>query len=330
MIGLPDHWYAASASSRLTKKPVASRVLDRDLVLFRDEHGTARALLDRCCHRGVKLSCGRRVEGTVACGYHGWRFDGDGRCVEIPSLGKDQRIPAGALVPAFPCAERDGYVWVFVGEGPPPPPPEIPEFAAHRWLQGSAPQAFDWMKGIENNLDVCHPGFAHPWTHPQWYMHKLRGLREAEMETRIEPDGLRVFGPPTADASQPVPASTWFSLRFTLPDRVTVKIGRGLVIVYHFVPTAENACRLEWLTANPLPGPKLLWRKREPKVPAQDRRLLESAQPWYDAGGGDFERSVEGDWPTLLARRVVAIARDGLWEDKRDTLPERRVFSARL
>lgn len=330
MIGIADRWYAACASQRLRRRPLATRVLDHDLVLFRDAQGTARALRDRCPHRGVALSLGRVVEGAVACGYHGWRFDGSGRCVHVPSLRDDQRIPARAGVASFPCEERDGYVWVFAGEGVPGPVPRIPGFAKRRWLQGEAPQAFGWIKGIENNLDVCHAGFAHPWTHPQWYAHRWRGLREARMELRVLPDGLRVFGPATESADQAVPARPWFSLTFTLPDRVTVELGRGLVVVYHFVPVAENACRLEWLTSNPLPGPKLWWRRREPRVAAQDRRLLESAQPAYDAEGAGFERSVEGDLPTLLARRAIELARQGLWEDKRDTLPQRRVFRARL
>lgn len=330
MIGIRNAWYAGCASRRLRGRPLSSRVLDQDLVLFRDGDGRARALLDRCCHRGVKLSRGSVVDGSVACGYHGWRFDGSGRCVEIPSLTRDQRIPAKTQVPSFPCEERDGYVWVFVGDTAPGPPPEIPEFAGRRWLQGSAPQGFCWIKGIENNLDVCHPAFAHPWTHPQWYLRKLRGPREVEIEMRVTPTGLVVFGPPAAAADAPLPDAAYFSLELQLPDRVTVKLGRRLVVIYHFVPVSENACRLEWLTTHPLPGPKLLWRKREPGVPRQDRVLLESSQPWYDTGDASFERSVEGDTSTLLARRIIDLAREGLWQDKRDTLPQRRVFRTRI
>jgi hypothetical protein len=186
------------------------------------------------------------------------------------------------------------------------------------------------VKGIENNVDVCHPGFAHPWTHPQWYVHKLRGLREVEMETRVTPDGLVVFGPPAATAEAPIPEKTYFSLEFRLPDRVTVKLGRSLIVIYHFVPVAGDTCRLEWLTTNPLPGPKLLWRNREPGVPRQDRRLLESSQAWYEGHEAAFEKSVEGDTSTLLARKIIDLASEGLWEDRRDTLPQRRVFRARI
>ena len=106
MIGVPGYWYAACASRQLRAVPRAARLLNLDLVLFRASDGGARALLDRCCHRGVKLSRGRCIEGAVSCGYHGWRFDGSGRCVEIPSLGPEQRIPAKAQVPAFACEQR--------------------------------------------------------------------------------------------------------------------------------------------------------------------------------------------------------------------------------
>ena len=63
---------------------------------------------------------------------------------------------------------------------------------------------------------------------------------------------------------------------------------------------------------------------------AQDRRLLESSQPWYDAEGDAFERSVGGDAPTLLARRVIELARLGHWEEKRDALPRSKRFHARV
>jgi phenylpropionate dioxygenase-like ring-hydroxylating dioxygenase large terminal subunit len=61
-------------------------------VLFRDDAGKPHALLNRCCHRGVQLSLGKVVDGAIACRYHGWRYDGSGRCIHIPSLTADGRI----------------------------------------------------------------------------------------------------------------------------------------------------------------------------------------------------------------------------------------------
>lgn len=84
-------WYVAAPSLRLRAEPLACRVLDHDIVLFRDASGAVRALLDRCCHRGVRLSLGTVNDGVISCHYHGWRYDGSGRCVCIPSLTLDAR-----------------------------------------------------------------------------------------------------------------------------------------------------------------------------------------------------------------------------------------------
>jgi phenylpropionate dioxygenase-like ring-hydroxylating dioxygenase large terminal subunit len=85
------------------------------------------------------LSLGTITEGALACGYHGWRYDGSGQCVHIPSLVSGQRIAKGCEVPSFPTVEQEGNVWVWVGDRAPAPaaPPVIADFATRRWMQGS-------------------------------------------------------------------------------------------------------------------------------------------------------------------------------------------------
>src|ERR1041385_5261181 len=68
---LRDYWYIACAASRLGAAPLAIKVLDQELVVFKDASGGAHALLDRCCHRGARLSLGTVTDGALACGYHG-------------------------------------------------------------------------------------------------------------------------------------------------------------------------------------------------------------------------------------------------------------------
>ncbi|WP_438028528.1 Rieske 2Fe-2S domain-containing protein [Sorangium sp. So ce233] len=328
---LREYWYTACATSQLAKEPRGVRVLDQDLVVFRDGAGQARALLDRCCHRGVRLSLGSVTKGNIACRYHGWCFDGEGRCVHIPSLTKDRRIPEKVGVPSFPCEERDGYVWVFLGEGAPPPLEGIPRFASRRWMQGAMDMRCDYLKMIENNVDVCHPYFAHPWTHFQFFTILFRGFQEYEYEMRVTERGIVVFTPATSDPEAPIPPDAMMAT-YELPNRVTVETTKfhAPIIILHFVPTGENSCRLEWMVTNPMPfGPKVGWSKQEPKIFAQDRILLESAQPWYDRGGGTFERSVEADASSLLVRRVVELAARGAWESTRASLPKRRLVGVR-
>ena len=79
-------WHPVAASATVAAGPVAARLLERDLVLWRGPDGVIEAWADRCPHRGTRLSLGRIVEGRLECAYHGWRFDGSGRCRVVPGL----------------------------------------------------------------------------------------------------------------------------------------------------------------------------------------------------------------------------------------------------
>ena len=108
--------------------------------------------------------------------------------------------------------------------------------------------------------------------------------------------------------------------------------GAGRIIM-HMVPTGPGACRQEWLmSADPTsPGaaPTITWTDEPHVILEQDRHLMESAQASFDAEGHDFERSVEADAPTLLARRIYALACAGRWASDADRLPRRRVLNLR-
>lgn len=332
-------WYVAAPSLRLRAEPLACRVLDHDIVLFRDASGAVRALLDRCCHRGVRLSLGTVNDGVISCHYHGWRYDGSGRCVCIPSLTRDEEPSPRARVRAFTCLEQQAYVWVWVGEGEPDPPApaRIESFEEFLWQQGSIEMACAAGLGIENNLDWCHPAFAHPWAHGQFFYSRLAGPQERAYETRITEDGMVLFGPATASETEPIPAQCWFKARFTLPDRLTLEMGYGSrsLIVLHCVPTTEETCRLEWLMSvmpsqRTIDGTRVSWSDEEPLIMMQDRSLLESAQAAYRREGAHFECSVQADTCTLLARRIIGLASEGRWPGARATLPARRVVSVKI
>jgi phenylpropionate dioxygenase-like ring-hydroxylating dioxygenase large terminal subunit len=331
---LRDAWYTALASSKLRSRPAATRVLDADLVLFRDAGGQPHALLDRCCHRGVRLSRGTVAEGDLACRYHGWRFNGGGHCTLVPSLAADAPPPTAAKIPAWPCHERDGYVWVWMGDRAPDPsqPAGIDGFSERRWVQGSVLMACSFRAGIENNLDWCHPAFAHPWTHPQYYITRIRGLQREMYEVRRTCRGMKVFTPPTPSEQDPAPDQPLVLLEFELPNRVQVSFTKPvpLTIVMHFVPTGPSSCRLEWLRSKFVPvGSRARWSRREPVIFRQDRVLLESAQPWYDHGSR-FECSVPPDASTLLARRILDLAERGEWQAATNGFPARRIVDTRV
>lgn len=167
---LKNLWYVACLESELGDRPKAVRMLGHDLVLFRDPAGAPACLADTCVHRGAPLSRGRCVEGRVQCPYHGWVYAADGRCVEIPSLESQARLPERARVDAYPCRVLYGLVWVFLGDLAPEARPEIagflPEFAATeqswRFIHGRFEYVANWERVFENHIDSAHTHFIHP------------------------------------------------------------------------------------------------------------------------------------------------------------------------
>ena len=159
---LRDFWYVVARASDVGAKPLARSVNGRALVVFRDDAGAARVLDAVCPHRGANLAHGRVVDGTIACPYHGWRFDGGGRCTLVPGSGD---IPRGRAADSFPVIEQQGLVWTCLGTPVTPPPrfDVLDDPALHAFCyELVAPVPFDWW--VENALDFAHLPFVHPST----------------------------------------------------------------------------------------------------------------------------------------------------------------------
>jgi len=334
MTGIPVHgdreplprsgWYVGCASAQLGDAPLAARIHDLGLVLFRGAEGVPVALFDRCPHRGVALSLGRVQDGMIACAYHGWRYRADGACSHIPSLAAGREIAQGIAVRPFPCIESQGNIWVWTGDDPPEgDPPMVAGFAERTWLQGVVDLACEAMLPIENNLDICHPYFTHPRLHPQWFAIERHGFQDRDYDLAVTGAGLEVTAGEYPNRLR---------LAFELPGRVTVDAGPAApMVVLDHVPSGTGRCRQHWLVSMPIPDAShaVRWTDEPSEILEQDRRVMESAQRNYAAEGDGFERSVEADAPTLLARRIVHMARDGGWPGDRHRLPAHRRIVAR-
>ena len=155
-------WYPLIPSDRLAAEPVPFTLLETRLVLFRDAEGRASALIDRCCHRTARLSGGWVEEGNIVCPYHGWTFDGGGRCVRIPQRpGGDPG--KGTAVEAFRCTERHGVVWVALEE-PLTDIPDLPEYddpAYRRVFEFYEVWDAPGLRIMENSFDNAHFAYVH-------------------------------------------------------------------------------------------------------------------------------------------------------------------------
>lgn len=115
---LRNVWYVAGLSTDVPRSGFkATLVHNEPILLFRDRAGVAHAMKDICPHRGIPLSYGRVVDDKVECPYHGWKFDGDGVCREIPSLCAGQDLDCTKIkVKTYPVHEKQGILWIFLGD----------------------------------------------------------------------------------------------------------------------------------------------------------------------------------------------------------------------
>jgi phthalate 4,5-dioxygenase oxygenase subunit len=161
-------WIPAMLPSELPhadSDPVRLRLLGEDLVAFRDTNGKIGVIQNHCPHRGASLFFGRNEEAGLRCVYHGWKFDAEGNCVDMPNEPAESDFKAKVKANAYAAADWGGLIWVYMGPRDRQPPlPEYPwcllptaaETPAAKWIQAS-----NYTQGLEGNLDTSHINFLH-------------------------------------------------------------------------------------------------------------------------------------------------------------------------
>ncbi|MGA9279118.1 Rieske 2Fe-2S domain-containing protein [Ilumatobacter sp.] len=159
-------WHAVLTSDELGDEPVRVELLGEPWMLARLD-GDVVAFHDRCPHRNAPLSIGTICGTQLQCAYHGWMFDADGACTEIPSLGPDATIPSRAAARrAGGVAEAYGLVWI----SPETPLFDLPAF--DEWDDDSFDNARNEPREtpasvgqlIDNFLDATHLRTVHAGT----------------------------------------------------------------------------------------------------------------------------------------------------------------------
>lgn len=279
-VALPKrYWYPACTSDALRGNPVPITLMETPVVLFRDGDGEPHALLDRCPHRNVALSCGRVTgSGTLECGYHGWTFDGQGRCVSVPGL----TAPADAAsrkVTAYATTERDGFVWLCpeAGAAPDAPPFALPVVTG----RGSGQVVFTYdldctlHAALENALDVPHTAFLHRGIFRGGESREIQAVRRplpggVEVQYLGEPVGL---GAVRAKQGSELTFDHWD--RFFLPGvaQIEYRVGDWLRIVNTILhlPLGPMSTRAWFVVRFQTPAPAAAVK---PIILARGRQLL--------------------------------------------------------
>ena len=121
------YWQPVGVAAEVTTRPKNLRILGEDLILFRDGSGRVGVLHARCAHRGTTLYYGKVDEKGIRCCYHGWQFDIEGRCLDMPCEPENGAKSRGRVrQPWYPAVEHYGLVWAYMG--PPEKKPALPRW----------------------------------------------------------------------------------------------------------------------------------------------------------------------------------------------------------
>ena len=160
-------WYVAGWSKEFRRELHKVKILEEDILMYRNSKDRVVALHDRCPHKLLPLSMGRLLDDDVQCGYHGTVFGPDGQCRRIPG---QNRIPPTVCVRSYPVCERYNVVWIWMGDPNKAQTDEIfeiaqmsdPDWESH---QGDALSIeSNYLNVAENLVDPAHVTYVHPTT----------------------------------------------------------------------------------------------------------------------------------------------------------------------
>ena len=160
-----QYWIPAVRADELPSPdcpPVRIKLLGEELIAFRVTSGAVGLMQNACPHRGASMFFGRNEEEGLRCVYHGWKFDVTGSCVDMPSEPAESNFRSKVHAKAYPCRERYGVIWAYMGPREEPPPlPELEGNMHEEYSISVLYRANNWMQGIEGELDTIHAAFLH-------------------------------------------------------------------------------------------------------------------------------------------------------------------------
>ena len=315
---LAQFWHPVAYAEALTTIPLSVMLIGERIVLWRDAAGTARAMRDRCVHRGTALSIGRIQGNEIVCPYHGWRYGVDGRCVHIPQLQDPARVPERARIAAFQCEERYGLIWVALAD-PIAPIPDVPELDDLRWhTVRTGP--FAWhanaSRQLENFTDFGHFAFVH-----EGLLGDARKATVAPYDVEIDgrvvrytyhrPDepnteGLAVFA--ADDKKKPIRATRYaIHLPYTIVEHIGWGGDEGMVYFFVSQPVDAEHCIGYCLVARNYHFDQSdeVMKAFERTIFAQDERIIESQEPCEIPFTSDHELHLAFDKVAIAYREAM-------------------------
>ena len=260
-------WQPVALSRELPEPdcaPIRVRILGEDLVAFRDTNGRVGLVDPRCPHRGADLYFGRNEECGLRCVYHGWKFDVNGRCTDLPNVPPEAAAKMEVTLKAYPTQEYGEMVWAYLGPDEPPvavPALEVGLMPAKQRHVIKKLQACNWAQAIEGALDTSHFSSLHmpapanesnENAFAQADLNRNRWLR-ADPQPRFQfidhEAGFLIGGARRADGNE----TYWRTTHFMQPSHATTpstNVGETH-FGYSFIPIDDERCWIYTYGWNP-------------------------------------------------------------------------------
>ncbi|KWF32963.1 (2Fe-2S)-binding protein [Burkholderia diffusa] len=198
------YWVPVLLASEIAEPdcaPVRVQILGEKLLAFRDSDGHAALIGEFCSHRGVSLYFGRNEENGIRCSYHGLKFDRNGNCVEVPSAPQACKHMG---ITAYPCIERAGIVWAYMG--PKGKQPSVPDLEwcnlpdSHVFVSKRL-QESNYLQAMEGGIDTSHVSYVHRYEVDEDPLHQgtkaldyIKADGNVIFEIEKQSFGLTLFG----------------------------------------------------------------------------------------------------------------------------------------
>jgi phenylpropionate dioxygenase-like ring-hydroxylating dioxygenase large terminal subunit len=314
-----NQWYVILHSKEVKKNQVIGvKRLGENMVVWRDGEGNPAAALDKCPHRGIKLSFGKIKDDHLQCPFHGFEYDLEGACKLIPANGKATPVPEHIRAHAYPVKEANGFLYLWYAEEPGNTEtfPPLPWFTDLDRSLVSSDMKDHWKahysRVIENQLDVVHVPFIHRTTIGRGIGPVVNGpyIKVFENGLSYWPSNEQDHGQiPLRHDQMPEPQNKQTFLTFLFPNLWQNHIMDKLRVVIAFVPVDEANTILylrtyQKMVTVPVIRNIFLWmtEKYNRIILHQDRRVVETHQPQATQLKME-ENLISGDFPVVVYRK---------------------------
>ena len=328
MTFIRDAWYMTGWADELTDRPRAITVLNEPLVLFRGADGVVGALADICPHRAVPLSMGTVAGNHIVCPYHGIELDRGGVCRRNPHV---QGAPDRLRARAYPAAERDGFVWVWMGDEAAADPDLICDYgwfdAPDRFATGRGylQIAADYRMVIDNLMDLAHADYIHANTVGQPGAAEVQQVEVVRGENSVSVNTLWPDLPPSALHKQAWTRTervdkyldmTWRPASNLLLDLGIMPPGEPRANGIHtpaahiLTPETDSTTHYFWVVARDFKRDDHALTERLVGIVGQafvteDKPIIEAAQRNVERTGAPLRNFTKGDAGSAMVRRRI-------------------------